>query len=62
MRVLFLVILFLISGCDEQPKPKETDEDVRLGLGIGGRGVGVVIGSDLCMDAATGQVMVCVEL
>ena len=52
--LVFVVVLALVA-CDDK-EPEETH------LGVGAKGVGVMLGEDLCMDPATAQVMVCVEL
>lgn len=52
--LVFIVVLALVA-CDDK-EPTETH------LGIGAKGVGVSLGNNLCMDPATAQVMVCVEL
>ena len=52
--LVFVVVLALVA-CDDK-EPAETH------LGVGAKGVGVMLGEDLCMDPATAQVMVCVEL
>lgn len=55
----FILLVFVVAvalyACDDK-EPTETH------LGIGAKGVGVSLGNNLCVDPATAQVMVCVEL
>lgn len=57
MKFILLVFVVALSlfACDDK-EPEETH------LGVGAKGVGVSLGNNLCMDPATAQVMVCVEL
>lgn len=55
MKFILLVFVLALCACDNK-EPTETH------LGIGAKGVGVSLGNNLCMDPATAQVMVCVEL
>lgn len=53
--LLVFVVALALCACDNK-EPTETHLD------IGAKGVGVSLGNNLCMDPATAQVMVCVEL
>lgn len=53
--LLVFVVALALFACDDK-EPAETH------LGVGAKGVGVSLGNNLCMDPATAQVMVCVEL
>lgn len=53
--LLVFVVVLALYACEDK-EPTETH------LGIGAKGVGVSLGNNLCMDPATAQAMVCVEL